>query len=89
MKAAVQSIAIPQGFTPGAQGDPTELRCIICNSPYPLNTPRVIKELRSPRKGDRAAKLCWVCARLQYTVRNEKHDVDLHVSIPAAARYDA
>ena len=52
--------------------DRTALHCENCGVQYGLNEARVIRALKTAKKRHQgAAKLCWVCAHLFNSLRDE------------------
>lgn len=60
-----------------AEPEPTFLKCAVCEAPYRYTEARVLRHAKNPRAAyDRNLSyetplLCWVCARLWHSARNE------------------
>ena len=54
--------------------DPTTRKCHTCGAEYELNEARVVRALTGSSREmvqQETARLCWVCARLYHSVRQE------------------
>jgi hypothetical protein len=59
--------------------DPTDLQCSACGTPYPLNSPRVVRVLLGCRSN--TADLCWVCVRLKSSVEQENQGLNQEAAV--------